>query len=44
MEIDDGKHANLQEVDLLINTMCRPAEIDTLYQLEPGTDNARSSH
>jgi hypothetical protein len=43
MEIDDGKHANLQEVDLLIDTMCRAAETDVLYTLDPGTDKARSS-
>jgi len=37
MEIDGGKHANLDEVDLLIDTMCRAAETDTLYQRGAGS-------
>src|SRR5262249_35172493 len=36
--IDGGKCANLQEADLLIDTMCRASETDTLFQLDPGTD------
>jgi hypothetical protein len=43
MEIDRGKLANLQEVDLLIDTMCRAAETDTLYQVRGGTGSERRS-
>jgi hypothetical protein len=35
MEIEEGKHVNLQEVDLLIDTMCRAKETDELYGGSP---------
>jgi hypothetical protein len=33
MQIDNGRYANLQEADRLIDTMCRAAETDALYQV-----------
>jgi hypothetical protein len=35
LEIEDGKHANLHEADLVIDTMCRAAETDVLYGRSP---------
>jgi hypothetical protein len=43
MEIDDGKHASLREVDLLIDTMCRAEETDTLFDRPPGIGRVRQS-
>jgi hypothetical protein len=37
-EIQDGEHVNLQEVDLLIDTMCRAAQTDDLYRRSPWLD------
>src|SRR5262249_20720742 len=42
MEIDDGKRANIEEIDLLIDTMCRLAETDTLFMLDASTEYPRS--
>jgi hypothetical protein len=38
LEIEHGKHANLQEVDLLIDTMCQAAQTDDLYRRSPWVD------
>jgi hypothetical protein len=35
LEIEDGKHANLHEVDLVVDTMCRAEKTDGLYGGSP---------
>jgi hypothetical protein len=42
MEIENGKHANLEEVDLLIDMMCRSAETDGLFHARGGKPRALS--
>jgi hypothetical protein len=41
VEVDEGKHANLSEVDLLIDTMCRAAAPETLLQVFAETGSER---
>ena len=42
MQIDDGGHANFEEVDVVIDTMRRAAETDTLFHAEGDRPRARS--
>jgi hypothetical protein len=43
VEIEEGKHATLEEVDLLVDAMCRAPETDTLFQLRTGPGSERRS-